>query len=82
LVLTGLKKTEDGDGLLLRFFEWWGKSGDAEIAVPEGPVSARLTNLMEEPYGNDLRIKNGKLVVPFHPFEIVSIRVYYPSLSQ
>jgi hypothetical protein len=65
----------------LRFFE----CPPAEllsVMVPEGPVSARLTNLMEEPYGNDLRTKNGKLVVPFHPFEIVSIRVNYPSLSQ
>ena len=81
VVLTAMKKTEDGDGLLLRFFEWAGKSGEAEIAVPEGAVSARLTNLMEEPYGNDLQLKNGKLVVPFHPFEIVSVRVNYPSLS-
>jgi alpha-mannosidase len=82
VVLTALKKTEDGDGLLLRFCEWAGKSGEAEIAVPEGAVSARLTNLMEEPYGNDLQIKDGKLVVPFHPFEIVSVRVNYPLLSQ
>jgi len=82
LVLTALKKTEDGDGLLLRFFESAGKSGEAKIMLPEGAVTARLTNLMEEPYGSDLQIKGGTLVVPFHPFEIVSVRVNYPSPSQ
>jgi alpha-mannosidase len=56
LVLTALKKTEDGDGLLLRFFEWAGKSGEANIVLTEGAVTARLTNLMEEHYGNDLQI--------------------------
>lgn len=81
VVLTAVKKPEDGYGLLLRFCEWAGKSGEAEIAVPDGAVSARLTNLMEEPYGNDLQIKAGTLLVPFHPFEIVSVRVNYPSPS-
>ena len=82
VVLTALKKAEDGDGLLLRFCEWAGKSGEAEITVPEGAVSARVTNLMEEPSGNDLQLKDGKLVVPFHPFEIVSVRLNYPSASR
>ena len=82
VVLTALKKTEDGDGLLLRFCEWAGKNGEAEIVLPEGAVSARLTNLLEEPYGSDLQLKNRKLVVPFHPFEIVSVRVNYPPTSR
>jgi alpha-mannosidase len=82
VVLTAMKKTEDGDGLLLRFFEWAGKSGEAEVTVPEGAVSGRLTSLMEAPYGSDLQIKDGKLMVPFHPFEIVSVRVNYPSVSR
>jgi alpha-mannosidase len=82
VVLTAMKKTEDADGLLLRFFEWAGKTGGAEIAVPEGAVSARLTNLMEAPYGNDLSIKNGKIKVHFHPFEIVSVLVSYASPSR
>jgi alpha-mannosidase len=78
VVLTALKKTEDGDALLLRFYEWAGQSGDAVITVPAGAISARLTNLMEEPYGRDLALNGGRIVVPFHPFEIVSVRVDYP----
>ena len=78
LVLTAVKKTEDGDGLLLRFYEWAGKSGETEISVPDGATSARQTNLMEEGNGEDLPLHGGKITVSFHPYEIVSVRVNYP----
>ena len=77
VVLTAIKKTEDGDALLLRFYEWAGKSGDIELTVPEGALSAKLTNLMEEPSGDDLTMKANKITVPVHPYEIVSVRVAY-----
>lgn len=79
VVLTAMKKTEDSDGLLLRFFEWAGKTGEVEITVPEAASAARVTNLMEVPSGNDLLMHNGKIKVPFHPFEIVSVAVSYPA---
>ncbi len=82
VVLTAMKKTEDGDGLLLRFFEWAGKSGDAEITVPEGAASASITNLMEATEGNEIKIKDSKLTIPVHPFEIVTVRVNYASPSR
>lgn len=78
LVLTALKRTEDGNSLLLRFYEWAGQSGDAVVTVPAGAISARLTNLMEEPYGGELSLKNDRVVIPFHPFEIISLEVNYP----
>ena len=77
VVLTAVKKAEDGDALLLRFYEWAGKSGDVELTVPEGATSAKLTNLMEEPSGDDLPVKANKVTVPVHPYEIVSVRVTY-----
>jgi alpha-mannosidase len=77
LMLTALKKTEDGNGLLLRFYEWAGQSGNAMVTVPAGASSARLTNLMEEPSGSELSVNGNKVIVPFHPFEIVSVRVNY-----
>jgi alpha-mannosidase len=78
LVLTAMKKTEDGTGLLLRFYEWAGNSGEAEIAVPQGATAARLANLMEEAADRDLSLHSGKVKVPFHSFEIVTIRLSYP----
>jgi alpha-mannosidase len=79
VVLTALKKTEDGDGLLFRFYEWGGQAGKVSITVPPNATSATLTNLMEAPSGSSLPVTGNKVVVPVHPFEIVSVRVEYPA---
>jgi alpha-mannosidase len=74
-----VKKTEDGDALLFRLYEWAGKNSEVQLAVPAGAASATLTNLMEQPEGAPLEISHdGKVTVPVHPFEIVSVRVNYP----
>jgi alpha-mannosidase len=79
VVLTALKKAEDGDALLLRFYEWAGKNSEVHFTLPPGATSARLTNLMEQPEGAALAVSSdGKITVPVHPFEIVSVRVDYP----
>jgi alpha-mannosidase len=79
VVLTAVKKAEDADGLILRFYEWAGKDGDVEIHVPTGATSATLTNLMEKSEGRALSITNSdRISVPVHPFEIVTVRVDYP----
>ena len=78
VVLTAMKKTEEGDGLLFRFYEWGGQSGNVAITLPQNAISATLTNLMEEPSGGALPVTGNKVVIPVHPFEIVSVRVNYP----
>jgi alpha-mannosidase len=75
VVLTALKKAEGGDGLLFRFYEWAGKTGNVQIRLPEGAESASLTNLMETPEGASLSVANNQVTVPVHPYEIVSVRV-------
>jgi alpha-mannosidase len=75
VVLTALKKAEGGDGLLFRFYEWAGKTGNVQIRLPEGAESASLTNLMETPEGAPLSVANNQVTVPVHPYEIVSVRV-------
>lgn len=80
VVLTAIKKAEDGDALIFRFYEWAGKEGDVRIQVPEGAKSARLANLQEVPEGSPLSIEGENTIsVPSHPYEIVTIRVEYPS---
>ena len=79
VVLTAMKKTEDGNGLLLRFYEWAGKSDDVQISIPSGAASATRTNLLEQPEGSPLKVTAGnQLVVPIHPYEIVTVRIDYP----
>ena len=75
-----MKKAEDGNGLLLRFYEWAGKAGDVQITVPPGAADATVTNLMEEPEGLAPNLQGtNQITVPVHPYEIVSVRVNYTS---
>lgn len=80
VVLTAVKKAEDTNSLILRFYEWAGKTGNVDIRVPQGATSATLTNLMEHPLdGPKLQMVGGdRVTVPVHPYEIVTIRVDYP----
>jgi alpha-mannosidase len=75
VVLTALKKAEDSDALLLRFYEWAGKTADVQISLPQAASSASFTNLMEQPEGQQLSVTNHQVTIPVHPYEIVSVRV-------
>jgi alpha-mannosidase len=77
VALTALKKTEDGNGLLLRFYEWAGRPGNVTLAVPAGAKSATLTNLMETPEGQPLSVAGDRVTVPVTPYEIQSVRIDY-----
>jgi alpha-mannosidase len=36
-----MKKAEDSNALIFHMYEWAGKSGDVEIAVPKGATGAQ-----------------------------------------
>ncbi len=79
VVLTAMKKSEDGDGLILRFYEWMGKESDVRLVVPEGATSCARTNLMEKPEGTSVSVFSGReITLHVHPYEIVTARVNYP----
>jgi alpha-mannosidase len=83
VVVTAVKKTEDGDGLLVRFYEWAGKGGNVTLTLPPGILSASLANLMEKPEGSPLPVVAGqKVTVPVTPFEIQTVVIHYPSPGQ
>lgn len=77
VVLTAVKKTESGDGLVLRFYEWAGKGGNVTLTVPPGATGATLVNLMEKPEGEAIPVTGNKVTVPVTPFEIQTVRVDY-----
>ena len=79
VVLTAVKKAEDVNGLIVRFYEWEGNEGVAQIHVPAGAASATLTNLMETSEGAPLKFTgSGEVTVPVHPYSITSVRIDYP----
>jgi alpha-mannosidase len=78
VVLTAVKKAEDAKGLILRVYEWAGKTGTIEFHVPAGAKSATVTNMSETPEGAALELKDGVVKAPIHPYEILTVRVDYP----
>jgi alpha-mannosidase len=79
VVLTALKKAEDSNALVFRVYEWAGKSSDVQFHVPPGATSATVTNLMEKPEGEPLKVTGDTVTAPIHPFEILTVSVAYPA---
>jgi alpha-mannosidase len=77
VVLTAMKRSEDGSGLVLRFYEWAGKGGDVTLTLPPGALSATVTNLMEKPEGPPLTLHGNTVTVPVTPFEIQTVKAGY-----
>ena len=78
VVVTALKKAEDSNALVLRFYEWAGKDGDVKLQLPPGAESASETDLMERPIAG-VPVQNGSITLRTKPYEIKTISVQYPS---
>jgi alpha-mannosidase len=74
-----VKKAEDANGLIFRAYECAGKESTVEFHVPIGAMGARVTNLMEVPEGSPLPVTDDVVKAPIRPYEILTIRVDYPS---
>jgi len=81
VIVTSLKKAEDENALLLRYYEWAGKESDVTIQLPPGAESAAETDLMEKPAGG-IPIHNGGVTLHTKPYEIKTIKVQFSSLPQ
>jgi alpha-mannosidase len=74
VVVTALKKAEDDDSLVLRFYEWAGKETDVVLQVPSSARSAADTDLMEKPFA-DISINDGKVTIHSKPYEIKTVKI-------
>jgi alpha-mannosidase len=81
VIVTAVKKAEDDNALILRFYEWAGKQGDVAIQLPPDATSASETDLMERPSG-DLSISNGEVKVPTKPYEIKTLKVQFSGMPR
>jgi alpha-mannosidase len=75
LILTAMKKSEDGDQVVLRFYEAEGNQTDARIHLPRAIRSAWRTSLIEE--NQELLTPNddGSLSLKIQPWEIATLKV-------
>jgi alpha-mannosidase len=76
--VTAVKKAEDDDALILRFYEWAGKSADVKILLPTGAQSAWETNLMEKVSGT-IPLHDDSVTVPTKPYEIKTVKIQFAS---
>jgi alpha-mannosidase len=76
VVLTALKKAEDDDSLIFRFYEWAGKESNVKLELPPGAQSASETDLMEKSIGV-LSLQKGAVVVRTKPYEIKTVKVQF-----
>ena len=77
IILTALKKSEDGNALILRAYDWSGKPSDATIQLPGSPLSASEADMMEHVTGALLPLTGNILHTQMHPYEIKTLRVEY-----
>ncbi len=74
VVLTAIKKAEDDDALIFRFYEWAGAPASVKLHLPTGATQAWETNLMEQTE-RDLPLANGAVTVATKPYEIKTVKV-------
>jgi alpha-mannosidase len=74
VVLTAVKKAEDDDALLLRFYEWAGTESEITVRPNAAVENAAETDLMERPL-HDLPLNGGFLKVRTKAYEIKTLRV-------
>jgi alpha-mannosidase len=78
VIVTALKRAEDENSLVLRFYEWAGKEGEVTIQLPPGTQSAAETDLMEKRIGS-LSVHRGAVSVHTKAYEIKTIKVQFAS---
>jgi alpha-mannosidase len=74
LVLTAMKKSEDDDRIVLRFYEAEGDKTRARIALSRPIKKAWRASLIEE---DEMELKpssDGALELPVGPWEIVTLK--------
>jgi alpha-mannosidase len=76
LVLSALKRAEDGDGLVMRFFETTGRACEARITFPASIKRATVVNLIEDEERKLKMVKN-RARMGVGPFEIVSLKLAF-----
>jgi alpha-mannosidase len=81
VIVTAMKKAEDDDLLILRFYEWAGKESDVKLQLPPGAESATETDLMEKPIAG-LPVQNSIVTVHTKPYEIKTVEVRYSLAGQ
>jgi len=76
LILSALKKAEDSDGVILRFFETTGEVTQAEVELFKAIKRLTLVDLLEREEG-ELPFEGTRFRLEVKPFEIVTLKLEF-----
>lgn len=81
VIVTALKKAEDDNELVLRYYEWAGKDSEVKLQLPPGAKSAAETDLMERSIGS-IPVRDDSVTLHTKPYEIKTVKVQYADMPQ
>ena len=76
VVVTAVKKAEDGSSLVIRYYESGGKKGDVHLRLPAQASAVEEPDLMERPL-HALPVGGTGVTVPTGPYEIKTLKVTF-----
>ena len=76
LILSTLKKAEDSDGVILRFFETTGEVTQAEVELFRAIKRLTLVDLLEREE-DELPFEGNRFCLEVKPFEIVTLKLEF-----
>ena len=78
VILSAVKKAEDDNAVIFRFYEFEGKDSQVRLRLPEAATAVIQTNLMEKEEKPLSLEANGKeVVLPIGRYEIASVKVSF-----
>jgi alpha-mannosidase len=82
VILTAIKKAEDDQSLIFRFFEFAGKAAQVSLGLPQAAAAAVEANLMEkEERAIALGSGGRELATPIGPYEIKTVKVKFQNAA-
>src|SRR5690606_10255641 len=75
VAVTALKRAEDGNGYVVRFYEFEGISRSGSFTLPTNVAGASTVNIVEEPMPGTIPVSENRVFVQSRPYQITSIRI-------
>ncbi len=82
VILTALKRAEDGDGVIVRFYEAKGNEVKARLTFFREVKEAKVVNMLEETneefekeFGKDVKVDGNIIEVDMKPFEVITLKI-------
>ena len=72
-VITALKKSENDDGIIVRFYDAYDCKSNVALTLPESYTKAYLCDLMENEI-RELKVIDGITNIPVTNFEIITVK--------